>query len=36
VLGGAGAVVAKEGEDVNLPAGTIITVRLDRALEVRR
>jgi hypothetical protein len=36
VLGGAGAVVAKAGEDVNLPAGTIITVRLDRPLEVRR
>ena len=36
VLGGAGAVVAKSGEDVTLPAGTIVTVRLDRALEVRR
>lgn len=36
VLGGAGAVVAKAGEDVSLPAGTILTVRLDRSLEVRR
>jgi hypothetical protein len=36
VLGGAGAVVAKAGEDVSLPAGTILTVRLDRPLEVRR
>jgi hypothetical protein len=36
VLGGAGAVVAKAGEDVTLPAGTIVTVRLDRPLEVRR
>jgi hypothetical protein len=36
VLGGAGAVVAKAGEDVTLPAGTILTVRLDRSLEVRR
>lgn len=36
VLGGAGAVVAKAGEDVTLPAGTILAARLDRALEVRR
>ena len=36
ILGGAGAVVSKAGEDVSLPAGTILTVRLDRPLDVRR
>ena len=36
ILGGAGAVVSKAGEDVSLPAGTILTLRLDRPLEVRR
>jgi hypothetical protein len=36
VLGGAGGVVATAGEDVALPAGSIVTVRLDRPLEVRR
>jgi hypothetical protein len=36
ILGGAGAVVSKAGEDVSLPAGTILTMRLDRPLDVRR
>ena len=36
VLGGGGAVVATKGEDVELPAGTILTVRLERALVVPR
>jgi hypothetical protein len=36
ILGGAGAVVSQAGEDVSLPAGTILTARLDRPLEVRR
>lgn len=36
ILGGAGAVVSKAGEDVSLPAGTILTLRLDRPLDVRR
>ena len=36
VLGGGGALAAKLGEDVELPAGTILTVRLERALDVTR
>jgi hypothetical protein len=36
VLGGAGGVVATAGEEVNLPAGTVLTVRLERPLDVRR
>ena len=36
ILGGAGAVVSDAGENVSLPAGTILTVRLDRPLDVRR
>jgi len=36
VLGGGGAVVATKGEDVELPAGTLVTVRLDRPLAVPR
>lgn len=36
VVGGAGGVVATAGEEVNLPAGTILTVTLDRPLDVRR
>jgi hypothetical protein len=34
VLGGGGALAAKLGEDVDLPAGTILTLRLERALDV--
>lgn len=34
VLGGGGAVVASKGEDVELPAGTLVTIRLERALTV--
>jgi len=36
VLGGGGALAAKLGEDVELPAGTILTLRLERALDVTR
>jgi hypothetical protein len=36
VLGGGGALAAKLGEDVDLPAGTILTLRLERALDVTR
>jgi hypothetical protein len=36
VLGGGGALAAKLGEDVDLPAGTILTLRLERALGVTR
>jgi hypothetical protein len=36
VLGGTGAVVASKGEEVELPAGTILTVRLERALVIPR
>jgi hypothetical protein len=34
VLGGGGALAAKLGEDVELPAGTILTLRLERPLDV--
>lgn len=34
ILGGGGAVVASKGEDVLLPAGTVLTVRLERALRM--
>src|SRR4029453_12811108 len=30
VIGGAGGVVSSKGEDVELPAGTVMTVQLDR------
>ena len=36
LIGGGGAVVATEGEDVDLPAGTVLTVRLDRPLVIAR
>lgn len=36
VLGGGGAVVATKGDDVDLPEGTLVTVRLDRPLTVPR
>jgi hypothetical protein len=36
VLGGGGALAAKLGEDVDLPAGTILTLRLERSLDVTR
>jgi len=36
VLGGGGALAAKLGEDVDLPAGTILTLRLERALDITR
>lgn len=35
LAGGAGGVLAKTGEDVVLPAGTILTLSLDRELAVR-
>lgn len=35
LAGGAGGVLAKTGEDVVLPAGTILTLSLDRELPVR-
>jgi hypothetical protein len=34
ILGGTGAVVATKGDEVDLPAGTVIRVRLDAALAV--
>ena len=34
VLGGTGAVVGTKGDDVELPAGTILVVRLDRPLVI--
>jgi hypothetical protein len=34
VIGAGGAVAATEGKDVNLPAGTIVRVRLDSPLRL--
>jgi len=36
ILGGGGAVVASSGRDVELPAGTLLTLRLERPLRVAR
>lgn len=36
VLGGGGAVVATKGDDVELPAGAVLAVRLERPLVVPR
>lgn len=36
VVGGGGAVAATKGDDVELPAGTLVTLRLERALTVPR
>jgi hypothetical protein len=36
IVGGSGAVVATKGDDVELPAGTILTVRLNEDLAVPR
>jgi hypothetical protein len=35
VIGAGGAVVATEGKDIQLPAGTIVRIRLDSPLNVR-
>lgn len=35
LIGGGGVVAATEGQDVNLPAGTVLRLRLDSALNVR-
>ena len=35
VIGAGGAIAATEGKDVNLPAGAIIRIRLDSAVNVR-
>ena len=34
LVGGGGTIAATEGSDVNLPAGTILRIRLDQALDV--
>jgi hypothetical protein len=36
LIGGGGSVAATKGEDVELPAGTVLTVRLERALVITR
>jgi hypothetical protein len=36
IIGGGGSVAATKGEDVELPAGTILTVRLERPLTLTR
>jgi len=35
LIGGGGTVAATDGKDVNLPAGTVLRVRLDSGLDVR-
>jgi hypothetical protein len=35
VIGAGGAIAATEGKDVHLPAGSIIRIRLDQAVDVR-
>jgi hypothetical protein len=36
VVGGGGAIAASKGDDVELPEGTVLTLRLERPLTVRR
>jgi outer membrane lipoprotein SlyB len=36
IVGGTGAVVASSGDEVELPAGTILTIRLERRLAIAR
>jgi hypothetical protein len=36
IAGGTGAVVGTKGDDVELPAGSILTVRLERAITIHR
>jgi len=36
IVGGTGSVVARSGDDLDLPAGTVLTLRLDRPLDLRR
>jgi hypothetical protein len=35
LIGGGGVVAATEGQDVNLPAETVLRIRLDSAISVR-
>lgn len=35
LIGGGGVVAATEGQDVNLPAGTVLRMRLDTPIEIR-
>ena len=36
LIGGAGGAIASNGDDVELPAGTVFTLQLDRAVNVTR
>jgi hypothetical protein len=36
LIGGGGTIAATEGQDVNLPSGTVLRVRLDSALNLQR
>ena len=36
LIGGGGTVAATEGKDVDLPAGTVLRVRMDAPLDLRR
>ena len=36
IVGGGGAVVASSGEEVELPAGTVLTVQLERPMTLAR
>jgi hypothetical protein len=35
LIGGGGTIAATEGKDVELPAGTVLRVRLDSGLNLR-
>jgi hypothetical protein len=35
VIGAGGAIAATEGKDIHLPAGSIIRIRVDQAVDVR-
>jgi hypothetical protein len=35
VIGAGGAIAATEGKDVHLPAGSVVRIRLDQAVDVR-
>jgi hypothetical protein len=36
LIGGGGTIVATEGKDVELPAGTVLRVRLDSPLQLQK
>jgi hypothetical protein len=36
VVGGTGGIVATKGEEVELPEGSVLTLRLERPITIRR